>query len=211
MSPPPAPQRLAADDAAAMVDTLTAAFDHEPLLTWWLRNGPGALVARRKFFAYALAGGVHPKAQHWTMRGPAGAATAAAVWTPPGSAAFELGLWKQISIAPLLFEIAGYEGLRRALSLGPMLAEQHPHMAHAHLVFLGVHPSCQGQGFGSAMLKHTLAPVDQAGIAAYLETGQEENVRLYLRHDFEVTAELQAPRGGPRFWSMLRPAKAALL
>jgi ribosomal protein S18 acetylase RimI-like enzyme len=114
------------------------------------------------------------------------------VWTPPGAGAFELGLWKQIAIAPLLFEIAGYEGLRRALSLGPMLAEQHPHMAHAHLVFLGVHPSCQGQGFGSAMLKHTLAPVDAAGIAAYLETGQPENVRLYLRHGFEVTAELQA-------------------
>lgn len=208
MSAPAPPQRLRAADRAAMVDTLTAAFDHEPLLTWWLRSGPGAQAARSKFFDYAVSGGVHPKAQHWTLAGPAGAATAAAIWTPPGSAAFELGLWRQIMVAPLLFDIAGLEGLRRALSLGPMLAEQHPHVAHAHLVFLGVHPSCQGKGFGSAMLKHTLIPVDQAGVAAYLETGQEENVRLYLRHGFEVAAELQAPRGGPRFWSMLRPASA---
>jgi ribosomal protein S18 acetylase RimI-like enzyme len=207
VTPPGPPRRLRAADLPAMAETLTAAFDHEPLLTWWLRSGPGAEAARRKFFTYALSGGVHPKAEHWTLAGPAGAATAAAVWTPPGTAAFELGFWKQVAIAPLLFEIAGYEGLRRALSLGPMLAEQHPHMAHAHLVFLGVHPRCQGQGFGSAMLKHTLGPVDSAGIAAYLETGQEENVRLYLRHGFEVSAELQAPRGGPRFWAMLRPAR----
>jgi ribosomal protein S18 acetylase RimI-like enzyme len=209
VSPPAAPVPLAPPLTAAMVDTMTAAFADEPLLTWWLRGGAGAQPARRRFFRHAIEGGVHPKAQCWTLDGPAGAASAAAIWTPPGSAAFELGFWRQIQLTPLLYQIAGFEGLRRALSLGEMMADYHPHFAHAHLVFLGVHPDCQGQGLGSTMLKHTLAPVDSAGVAAYLETGLEQNVRLYQRHGFEIAAELAAPRGGPRFWSMLRPAKAS--
>ena len=58
---------------------------------------------------------------------------------------------------------------------------------------------------GSALLKHTLAPVDAQGVAAYLETTTERNVALYRRHGFEVTDRFDLP--GVTFWTMTRPAR----
>ena len=96
-------------------------------------------------------------------------------------------------LTPLLFRVAGIEGMGKATALGRKLAELHPKVAHAHLVFLGVSPSAQGRGVGSAILKHTLAPLDAAGIPAYLEATSERNIALYERHGFAISGEFKLP------------------
>lgn len=199
MTAPPDVRRANRADAALLVDVLTAAFGDEPLLNWWLKQGAEKERARRGFFDHAVHGGVHPKAEFWR----AGDA-AAAIWTPPGVTAFDLTPWRTLMVLPRLMSIAGRRGLARALELGATLAAQHPAGPHAHLVFLGVRPTHQGQGLGSAILKRTLTEVDAQHLPAYLETATESNVRLYQRYGFEVSAELRCPPDGPVFWTMLR-------
>lgn len=202
MSPPHVRQAQARErDLAAEI--LTDAFVDEAGLNWWLKQGDAKESARRKFFMAAVRGAVHPARTLWLAddRG-------AAIWCPPGVHAFDLTPFRQVLLTPLLLSIAGSHGMRRALSLGEELAKHHPREPFAHLVFLGVRTDAQGQGYGSAILKTTLAPVDAARAPAYLEATVPRNVELYLRHGFEVTAEFDAPGGGPHVWTMTRPPKA---
>jgi hypothetical protein len=49
-----------------------------------------------------------------------------------------------------------------------------------------------------------LPRADAAGVSCYLDTHQEQNVRLYQRHGFEV-AECFTPPGHPiPVWAMVR-------
>jgi ribosomal protein S18 acetylase RimI-like enzyme len=56
--------------------------------------------------------------------------------------------------------------------------------AHWHLGPVAVDPSFQHQGIGSLMLQRFCALVDADGVAAYLETDEGANVRLYERFGF---------------------------
>jgi len=71
-----------------------------------------------------------------------------------------------------------------------------------HLDSIGVEPSAQGRGIGSALVESglTRARVDQAGV--FLETGTPRNVPYYERFGFRVVEDPYAPDGGPRIWFM---------
>jgi ribosomal protein S18 acetylase RimI-like enzyme len=68
----------------------------------------------------------------------------------------------------------------------------HPKESHWYLPLIGVDPSHQGKGVGSALMKHALAACDRDGIIAYLESSNPRNVSLYERHGFEVIGEIQS-------------------
>ncbi len=82
-----------------------------------------------------------------------------------------------------------------------------------YLAALGVDPNRQGQGIGSQQMRAMLAEIDGGAArgaargAAYLETGEEINVRFYERLGFEVRerAIQLAPPPGPTHWTMWRP------
>jgi ribosomal protein S18 acetylase RimI-like enzyme len=61
-----------------------------------------------------------------------------------------------------------------------------PKKPHWHIDPIGVLPEKQGQGIGSKLLTHFCNIVDKRNAAAYLETDQDRNVRLYERFDFKV-------------------------
>jgi ribosomal protein S18 acetylase RimI-like enzyme len=82
----------------------------------------------------------------------------------------------------------------------------HPKEPHWYLAMIGVDPSRQGQGLGAALLKATLAQVDEQGLPAYLESSNPANLPLYERHGFEVQGEIR-PGDGPPIIPMLRPAR----
>ncbi len=60
---------------------------------------------------------------------------------------------------------------------------------HWYLYVLGVEPSHQGKGHGSALVRHKLEEIDQQGIPAYLETSLEKNVKFYENLGFQVIKE----------------------
>ena len=55
------------------------------------------------------------------------------------------------------------------------------------------------------MIAPVLERADRDGLAAFLETGAEENLAFYARAGFEVTDEVVLP-DGPTVWGLQRPA-----
>jgi GNAT superfamily N-acetyltransferase len=75
---------------------------------------------------------------------------------------------------------------------------------HWYAMVIGVDPSCQGQGIGTALLQPVMARADAAGVPCYLETCQPRNVPFYRKQGFEVLLEAVEPKSGLPFWTFLR-------
>jgi ribosomal protein S18 acetylase RimI-like enzyme len=93
-------------------------------------------------------------------------------------------------------------------ALDQMFAKYHPRDPHWHLAFLAVRPGRQDKGLGSALMRRTHEELDRAGVPAYLEATNDDNIRLYRRHgyvDMEPFAML-LPDGTP-FYRMWRLAQ----
>jgi GNAT superfamily N-acetyltransferase len=80
--------------------------------------------------------------------------------------------------------------------------------AHYYVRDVGVLPSRQGQGLGSALLRPTLERCDREGLPAYLEASSERSAALYERLGFRITRELRIG-GSPPLWLMLRAPQPA--
>jgi ribosomal protein S18 acetylase RimI-like enzyme len=93
-------------------------------------------------------------------------------------------------------------------ALGELLATHHPHEPHWHLAFLAVHPSRQRAGLGDALMRRTHAELDRAGVPAYLEATNDDNIRLYRRAGYREMDpfEIDLPDGTPFFRMWRRPA-----
>ena len=79
----------------------------------------------------------------------------------------------------------------------------------ARLERVTVLPSRQGRGVGSAALRAALRKTDALGLAVFLATQEERNVRFYKRLGFAVIADTVCPIGaGYRNWMMLREPEA---
>jgi len=96
-------------------------------------------------------------------------------------------LFQGLDLLPALLVLRGKA--LRIRKWGSIWAKHHPDKPHCHLEAIGVSPERQGQGVGSLLLSHFCAYVDQLKQAAYLETDQPKNVRLYERFGFNVVEE----------------------
>lgn len=130
-----------------------------------------------------------------------------AVWLPPG--AYPMSPWRQLLVAPSMLRVVA-AAPRSAGRLGRLGEAVDAHFGERHVHYLqvlGVATDRQGQGVGSALLRHGLERVDRIGAEAYLETNSSSNVPLYKRHGFvieDAAAALLAD--GPTTWLMTRPA-----
>ena len=122
---------------------------------------------------------------------------AGAVWVPPDAEDDE-------RLAPR--SVRSRASTRRPSSRSSSSWTRTPREPHHYLFLLGTRPGWQSRGIGSALLRPVLEMCDRDAIPAYLEATSEGNKRLYLRHGFEVTGEIQLP-GGPSMWPMWRTPK----
>jgi ribosomal protein S18 acetylase RimI-like enzyme len=97
--------------------------------------------------------------------------------------------------------------LDRFVALDELFDKHHPSDPHWHLAFLAVHPEHQEHGLGSTLMGRTHAELDRAGVPAYLEATNANNVRLYRRHGYADMDpfEMPLPDGTP-FFRMWRAA-----
>ena len=123
-----------------------------------------------------------------------------ALWLPPGEE-----LFPEDKAEAIIAEVVAGAGpdAERLMTCFEILEAHTPQEPHWHLGFLGVQPSLQGTGLGTALLQASLADIDDAGEAAYLEATSPDNRRLYERHGFEVVRDLPMP-GGPSLYAMWR-------
>ena len=81
-----------------------------------------------------------------------------------------------------------------------------PQEPHWHLGPVGVVPSHQGSGIGTALMRRFCHEVDTRKAAAFLETDQSGNVRFYRGFGFQVVDEVDI--FGVKNYFMRRPPNA---
>lgn len=195
--PAPAPRVVSAYDARRLASVLTDAFLDDPVFGWFFRREAGRRARIERFFHDAALDATMPHGAVQTI----GDVDGGALWLPPGEAHSSLG--EQLRMLPGMVRIFRRETLRALRGMSAMEAV-HPHEPHWYLWLLGIAPSQQGRGLGSALLEPMLDRCDADGTPAYLEATSERNRDLYLRHGFEVTGMLELPASGPPLWLMWR-------
>ena len=174
------------------VNTITFAFSADPVARWFYPDSQQYLASFPTFVkAFAGAAFEHGSADY------VDAYSAAALWLPPGVHPDEKAL------AALLEHTIAERRKPGVFALLAQMDSYHPAEPHWYLPMIGVLPDKQGNGYGSALLKHALERCDAAGQLAYLEASSTKSVPLYERHGFEVLGTIQVGSSPPLF-SMLR-------
>ena len=109
----------------------------------------------------------------------------------------------RLRLAPAML-MAGRAAPRMARWLSAW-ATHDPDCPHSHFGPLAVDRDLQGKGIGTLLLSAYCRRLDDAAMLGYLETDKRENVRLYERFGFVVTAEAEVI--GVKNWFMTREAR----
>jgi GNAT superfamily N-acetyltransferase len=176
----------------AVIDVITLAFSTDPMARWTYPNPATYLAIMPEMIrAFGTSGFAHGTV-HLVDGGGA-----AAMWLPPG-------------VEPdsaRLKAIAGQHAPPERQGDMARVFEQmdrfHPHEPCWYLPVIGVDPTSQGRGYGSALLRYALEQIDRAGAPAYLESSNPRNLPLYERFGFEAVGSIQAG-SSPTIVPMLR-------
>jgi ribosomal protein S18 acetylase RimI-like enzyme len=186
-------------------EVLGRAFHDDPYWSWALPS-----ESRRSrvlpWFMEAWARYCRKRGEGYTTDGKV---EGAALWIPPGEyPPSNVGMMLAgMFLLPFKFGRAAFSRIMISLNCHERLHKRDVPQRHWYLSTLGVEPARQGQGIGSAVIQPVLARADAEGLACYVETEKAGNVPFYERHGFEVVVEGDLPRGGPPFWTMLRPPR----
>jgi GNAT superfamily N-acetyltransferase len=175
-----------AGDAGRVFNTIVAAFADDPVVRWSFPD-PDAYREYFPEFADAFAGRALSEGSGYATDDLAGAA----LWLGPGTRPNEEAM------AAIIMETKSEAEQSEIFALMEQMMQYHPHEPHWYLPLIGVQPSKQGNGYGSALLRASLARSDADGTPAYLEATSERNVPLYERHGFVRLGTIQAGSSPP--------------
>ena len=170
-------------------------FSSDPLLRWFFPEPRQYLDAFPQLVAAVGAPALEHGSAHCVDTFSGGA-----LWLPPGVEpdGQRIGTLLQRAVDP--------ERLPALFSVIEEKGRYHPTEPHWYLHMIGVDPSQQGKGHGTALLGFALERVDRDHLAAYLESSNPANVPLYERHGFEVIATVEVA-GAPPVFPMLRRSR----
>lgn len=174
------------------VATLLLAFSTDPMARWSMPD-PQVYLAHFPTIIRAFGGNAFDTGTAHYIENFSGAA----LWLSPGSEPDQdalIGTLEQV-MSPSSFAEGG--------AVFEQMAAFHPQEPHWYLPLIGIDPSQQGKGFGSALMRHALAECDRSGTPAYLESSNPSNIRFYQKHGFVVTGKIQAG-SSPTMYPMLR-------
>jgi len=182
-------------EQARVVSVQLMAFSADPVMRWLF---PEAHDYTQSFPRFVRAfcspafeqGTIHVAGNFW----------GAALWLAPGVHV------DQPAVEKVVRESLPDSALGETVAVLQEMDRYHITEPHWYLPTIGVDPTHQGKGVGSALLRHALAQVDEQGMPGYLESSNPANVPLYQRHGFEVLGEIRA-EGGPPIFPMLRPPR----
>ena len=129
-----------------------------------------------------------------------------AVWLPPGETDFTTERMAQVG----MLDSAQHIGVEAAARLSHFVEATEAYhrklvpQPHWYLLLLGVEPSRQGQGLGSALLEASFPAVDAGGYPVYLETLQPDSLPFYQHWGFTVQAQAPLMPPGVDVWYLLR-------
>jgi len=148
--------------------------------------------------ACVLSGGV----VHVAREERGGDVRGVAIWDPPerGPHSALTQLRSGLCAAPVRLGIPAW--LRRRALGSALDGLESPHPCW-YLNAIGVAPSAQRGGVGSALINRMLARADADALPVFLDTSAPDNLGYYERFGFRVTAESTLPNGIP-LWGMTR-------
>lgn len=171
-------------------DALAEAFRRNPFHRWVFPDRHWARASAASFRAAVLL-------RQGTTRADAGS-NGAALWDGPVRRGLRRRLAYDLQMVRLLrgrtWVVA--RATRR-------MAQLRPKTPHWYLAILGVRPTMQGLGIGSALLVDGLREADRDGLEVWCETSDSGNLAFYQRHGFEIQARVRVS-GGPLVWSLRR-------
>ena len=182
-------------DKERAVATMLTAFSSDPVIRWILPD-PQQYLTYFPEVVRLLCGKGFEDQSAFAVEGFMGAA----LWLRPGVEANgeSLGELTQRAVPEMDHE--------KVFEFLDQLDEYHPDEPLWYLPMIGVDPTGQGMGLGSALLAHALAGVDREAKPAYLEASSERSRDLYTRHGFELIGTIQVADSPPIF-PMLRKAR----
>ncbi len=183
-------------DAPAIGAMLARAFATDPVTSWATPDeSRRERTLRNLYTAIVRHEGIPFLAEDDPADGPLGAA----VWVSPG---WRAANWHSVPFALSAGRALGRD-IPRMTVMGRAVARARPRTPHWYLQLLGVDPTRQGQGVGSALVRDRLAAIDEERLPAYLET-TAENLAFYGRLGFGVTGEIVIARDARLEYSLLR-------
>ena len=187
-------------------ETLTAAFDADPLFTWLFPDPTARPLALRTINRVALDFGLR-----YGRVTQAGDGQAVAIWVPPG-VSVTTGHMLLSGMLGMEFRVgfratARFGGANEAMG---RIHAAHVPEPHWYLLIVGVSPATQGGGLGSALVADGLAMADAEHQRVYLETSAPRNLPFYERFGFRTVETTTLSDGGPQAWALVRgPVVAA--
>lgn len=89
----------------------------------------------------------------------------------------------------LVHHCIGWSRVKYATQKDKKIASFRPAAPHLYLQMIGTHPSAQGKGIGSAMIRFLQEKSKTESKPVYLETSVPKNVELYMWKGFTVHGE----------------------
>lgn len=165
-------------DRDAIIKTVVAAFADDPAFNWFFPT-PEIYDAEAAAFVGALFDDRIGQRATWVLDGDDPAISASlAIWASPEIDAHGGADFSALS-ADTRARLATYdEATRDGLPDTPIW----------YLGILATHPTQWGNQYGRALMEPGLATSQESGIPAYLETTSDQNVAMYQRSGWEITA-----------------------
>jgi ribosomal protein S18 acetylase RimI-like enzyme len=181
-----------ASDEASIIDVLVRANWADPAARWVWPDSQRFLMYFPSFVR-AFGGKAFAHGSAYYIDGYIGAA----LWLPPDVHPDENAL------IALLQRTVSDQIQMDVFAVFEQMGRYHPNEPHWYLPLMGVDPSQQSKGFGSALLQHILIQFDRNNKLAYLESSNPRNIPLYKRHGFELLGTIQTGTS-PSISPMLR-------
>lgn len=180
-------------DQSQVSALLAQAFAKDPILNFLTAQSKDPEGAREIYFRFCF-----QSSQRRFMEHDGRAAT---LWVTPGAT---VSVLDQMVLLPAIIRKLGLASVPKCVKAMIAGEKAHPQEPHYYLIAVGVDPQYQGQGIGTAIVKHTLEECDNAGIGAYLDTSNPRNLTFYERLGFEKQGAITSSPGAPPVWPMWR-------
>lgn len=190
-------RRATADDADAIVATLSGAFAADPLWSWAFPDSDKRPGQYATWFGLFVESGL-PNGWVWV----ADQGAAVTVWAPPGRK--ELSDEAEARVEPFLKAELGAHAEPVLETMGRFDAAQPKAERFYYLSWLGTHPDHRGRGIGMELLRANLALIDEEGMPAYLESSNPANDVRYESLGFEPRTAFSTPGGEHTVTTMWR-------
>lgn len=196
---PTAVQTLSVPNWPETGAALAAAFVGDPVFCWMLPEPARRPAALRRYFAI--------EARHIALQHGCSVAVCDASDVVGVALVFPPDRWR-MPVSTLARQAPGYLrifGRRTPQAIGMLASVERRHLLrpHYYLGYIGVVPSAQGRGFGSALLKPIADRCDAEGLPGYLEASSPSSARLYERFGFASVEQIR-PLGAPPIELMVR-------